>query len=151
MVDNDQSETNCVSSCDDSLNDFEESDEGVLSASNSESSSGSNKSERDRAYTTRKHLPKDPELRCCTIMRLFLHALVKPETKAIMASEMSQSEQVRKAVKSIEDSVSQESKEVHKFMRQLYALQSKGAKKSAVLSKKIKQKKKQVQYAQDLS
>ena len=61
MFHNDQSETNCYTSCDDSLNDFKESYEGALSTSNSESSSGSNKSERTRACTTRKLLPKDPK------------------------------------------------------------------------------------------
>ena len=64
MVDNDQSETNYDASCDNSLNHFEGSDKGVLSVSYSESLSGSNKSERTRACTTRKHLPKDPEHKC---------------------------------------------------------------------------------------
>ena len=90
MVDNDQSESNCDTSCDDSLNDFEESDEDVLSASNSENSSGSNKSERTKGCTTMKNLPKYPELQCHTIISPFLYALVKPETKATMASQMGQ-------------------------------------------------------------
>ena len=92
MVDNDKVETNCDTSCDDSLNDFEESDEGVLSASNSESSSVSNMSARTKACITRKDLPNDPVFKYHSIMRLFLYALVKPETKAIIAFQMSLNE-----------------------------------------------------------
>lgn len=67
-----------------------------------------------------------------------MFALAQPETRNIMSSEMQQNQKFRKEVTSVGEAVSSESKDIHKLMRQLYALRSKGAKKSVALTNKIK-------------
>ena len=44
----------------------------------------STSSERSRACSVRKLLPKQPMLRCHTVIRMFLHELSLPATKEIM-------------------------------------------------------------------
>ena len=95
-------------------------------------------SERTRACNTRKHLPKNTELKCRTIIRLFVHALTSPATKSTMNTLLKDNTKFKKAMQSVLNDLSSERIEVNKTMRQLYALRSKGKKKFAILAQKAK-------------
>lgn len=107
--------------------------------SNASSTSSSKNSERTIACKARKFLPKDPTLKCRTILRIFLFALSDPETKEIMKSHLLDSQKFKDVVKNLNNTVSQETKEVHKSMRKLYALRSKASSKASALFGKIKE------------
>ena len=106
--------------------------------SDSDRSDISSRSSSTRASTARKHLPKDALLRCQTILRLFMFALVDSDTKEIMKSEVSHNEKFKKQLHQVQKCVSDEQKNVQKEIRQIQALRAKGSKKVVVLNQKIK-------------
>ena len=102
-------------------------------------SSVSSRSSSTRASEARKHLPKNLVLKCQTIMRLFMFALTDDSTKDIMMAQVSANDKFQNKLDDIQQSRSQEIKQVQKTMRQLYALRSKGYKKIRVLRERVKE------------
>ena len=96
-------------------------------------------SERTRACAVRKHLPKDPELKCKTIIRLFLHALSDFSTGDIMRNEMLTNEKFAKSVMDLKNHMTSEAQEVNKIIRQAYTYRCKKSNKLATLTEKLKE------------
>ena len=73
-------------------------------------STSSTSSERSRACSVRKLLPKQPMLRCHTVIRMFLHELSQPGTSEIMLQELRANKQFQNELLSI-SMLSSETKE----------------------------------------
>ena len=81
----------------------------------------STSSERSRACSVRKLLPKQPMLRCCTVIRMFLHELSQPATREIMLQELRANKPFQNQLLSI-SMLSSETKEVNSMIRNVKSL-----------------------------
>ena len=102
----------------------------------------SNKYERTSACKARKFLPKEPKMHCRVLMRMFLHSLSNPDTKHEMLTESLSNKKFQGFVAKVTNVMTDEIKIVNQNMRKLYALRSKGIKKTRVLLTKCRQLKK---------
>ena len=98
----------------------------------------STSSERSRACSVRKLLPKQPMLRCHTVIRMFLHELSQPATREIMLQELRANKWFQNELLSI-SMLSSETKEVNSMIRNVKSL---ALKNPLALKKKVTQIKK---------
>ena len=98
----------------------------------------STSSERSRACSVRKLLPKQSMLRCCTVIRMVLHELSQPATREIMLQELRANKQFQSELLSI-SMLSSETKEVNSMIRNVKSL---ALKNPLALKKKVNQIKK---------
>ena len=98
----------------------------------------STSSERSRAFSVRKLLPKQPMLRCHTVIRMFLHELSQPATREIMLQELRTNKRFQNELLSI-SMLSSETKEVNSMIRNVKSL---ALKIPLALKKKVTQIKK---------
>ena len=76
----------------------------------------STSSERSRACSVRKLLPKQPMLRCHTVIRMFLHELSQPATREIMLQELRANKQFQNEL------LSSETKKFNSMIRNVKSL-----------------------------
>ena len=81
----------------------------------------STSSERSRVCSVRKLLPKQPMVRCCTVIRMFLHELSQPETREIMLQELRANKRFQNELLSI-SMLSSGTKEVNSMIRNVKSL-----------------------------
>ena len=81
----------------------------------------STSSERSRACSMTKLLPKQPMLRCHTVIRMFLHELSLPARREIMLEELRASKRFQNELLSI-SMLSSETKEVNSMIRNVKSL-----------------------------
>ena len=88
-----------------------------------------------RALDARKVLPKDLVQKCRTIMRLFLYNLIDPETIDIMKCLMKNNVKFKMSEREMSRGLNEDTKQVNKVIRHVYATRSKARKLKVVLDK----------------